>query len=172
MFAVLPIDRYYEKMSILLNVKPEQWFKLLGPDWIFGKIGSKNFTKTWIKDWIWFEYGKLPNGEYWDENNFYDLVFKDLSNQRVMLLTDEGIKAKKCFEFDLDTFHEFVEWYENEYYLCFMEPHDYIIILENNMIKILHHGGVVLEQHSPMLDQEISEGIGKIMGLILAKTDN
>ncbi|GAB3503049.1 hypothetical protein [Emticicia fontis] len=169
MFAVLPIERYYEKMCLLLNAKPEQQFKLLGPDWIFGKIGWKNWTRTWIEDWIWFEHGKLPNGEYWDENNFYNLVLKDLPNQKVMLLTDEGIREKKCFKFDLNSFYEFVEWYEDKYQMEFMQPHDYIIILENNMIKILHHGGVVLEQNSPMIDKEISDGIGKIMGLLLAK---
>lgn len=172
MFAVLPIEKYYERLSALLDIKQGERFYFDSPDAIFGKIGWKNCTRYWIKDWIWFEYGKLPHGEYWDENNFYDLVFKDLSNQKILLLMHYGVYRKECFEFHLDSFYEFVDWYHERYEESFMQPHDYILILENNMIKILHHGGVVLEQHSPMLDKEISEGIGKIMRLLLAKTDS
>ena len=53
--------------------------------------------------------------------------------------------------------------------MSFMQPSDYIIILENNLIKVIHHGGIVMEQHTPVLNKEISESVGKIIGLLLAK---
>lgn len=146
MFAVLPIKTYDERMCKLLSLESSLLIDLSNPDRIFERILRKNYTIKQIKDWEDFEY-RLQETR-WDEHYFYDLVFSGLPNQNIMLLTHYGVYRKECYEFDLDSFYEFVEWYNDRYEDSFIIARDYVFILENNLIKAIHHGGVIMEQHT------------------------
>ncbi|GGD82077.1 hypothetical protein GCM10011514_52670 [Emticicia aquatilis] len=140
MVKVLSIQNFTDSVSSLLHLKDIDKRALVNPDVIFSTIPENDFIITQIPDWESFEFGI----DSWDENNFFDLMFQNIKDTQILLLTDEGLKRQMSFAFNINHFNEFVRWYEGEFDCAFMQPSDYIVII-NDCVKVLHHGGVIIE---------------------------
>lgn len=140
MVKVLSIQNFTDSISSLLHLNDVDKFALVNPDAIFSAIPENDFIVTQIPEWESFEFGMNS----WDENNFFDLMFQNTNDIQVLLLTNEGLKRQVSFAFNINHFKEFVSWYEEEFDGLFMQPSDYIFII-NDCVKVLHHGGVIIE---------------------------
>lgn len=106
------------------------------------KVNRINVAISSIAQWSDYECGIKER----DAEDFKSIIWNSsplLESSSVFFISDESLTSKTGFEFTLDNFDKFVDYYEDNFNMEFFQPSDYIICMkEERQIRIIHHEGV------------------------------
>ena len=142
------------KYQIDVGVAHEVWDKVCGPASArfalvpgqtiqrYDRFHEQPLERVILEDWTAFEYGHLD----WNHRDFARLLALDQipADVPLILITDEGLRDGKGFQFLRIDFQLFAGWYSDFYNMDFFQSADYLIFDESlRHVRILHHEGAL-----------------------------
>lgn len=116
---------------------------LLAPQKLVAFLISKGvkYSHFKIDYWDLFEIDK----KYYSYDEVIEFIYHEITNdEKLFLITDEGIKDKIVFEIPTkQMFLDFVFNYEEKYNMDFMQPADYIAYFpKEKKLNLIYHEGI------------------------------